>query len=431
MRITRITLGERGQAAITVVVFLLFIMLAVTFGFSSLALKQEKIVRTDILGKQSYFLSEAGQEDVLYRVKTGRKVSSEEVVALGGHTATTTIVDVSGTEREITSVGDVARNIRKLKTVLDTSDQVDFNFGVHVGDGGAILENTAPVDGNLFSNGPVLGANKNIVKGTVVSAGPDGFVDGVHATGTAYAHTINDSFIEGDAYYQTITGTTVLGTLFPGSAYQATGTLAIPDATIEEWERVAETGGVISSPCPYKIDKDTPLGPVKINCDLEIRGKPTVTLKGMVWVVGNITIKNSPTVQVDPTLSGKSLAMISDNPADRIGSSKVRVENTSTFVGPSSDNSFVLLVSQNKSAELGGDEKAIEVSNQTDTGDLLVYAAHGEVLLTNKMKLREVSAYRVRLRNTAEIIYKTGLANLLFETGPGGGYNILDWKEIE
>ena len=48
------------------------------------------------------------------------------------------------------------------------------------------------------------------------------------------------------------------------------------------------------------------------------------------------------------------------------------------------------------------------------SGEVLVYAGHGEVHLKNGVSLREVSAYKIRLSNSAQVIYKTGLANLLF-----------------
>jgi len=425
--------ANQGQAALTAVFFFLGIMLAIALGFTSLASSQIDISRTKESGARSYFLAEAGQEDVVYRIKTGRSLSAQEVIFLAGDAATTSIVNSGDVERQVTSSGNVEDNKRTVRTLIDTSDEIDFNFGVHVGEGGAILENSSSVDGNLFSNGPVHGANQNIVKGSVISAGPSGLIDGVHATGTAYAHTILNAFIEGDAHYQVIDNTTVLGTEFPGSEDQTTSTLAIPDSKIEEWKTSAEAGGIIScdGDDEYTIKNDTTLGPVKINCDMEISGKPIVTLEGMVWVVGDVTIKNSATVRVSPSLVGKSLAIIADNPSNRLTSSRGRVENTTIFIGPSSDDSFILLISWNESAEMGGNEQAIEVSNQADAGDLLVFAGHGEILLTNKMKLREVSAYRVRLRNTAEVIYKTGLANLLFDSGPGAGYKILDWKEVE
>ena len=89
-----------------------------------------------------------------------------------------------------------------------------------------------------------------------------------------------------------------------------------------------------------------------------------------------------------------------------------------------------MLISQNLSAESGGTEVALDVKN-TVSGDLLVYAGHGEISLQNSINLKEVSAYRNRLKNTAEVIYETGIANLLFDSGPSGSYEILSWEEIE
>ena len=89
-----------------------------------------------------------------------------------------------------------------------------------------------------------------------------------------------------------------------------------------------------------------------------------------------------------------------------------------------------MLLSQNKSAETGGSEKAIKVANSAQ-GELLLYAGHGEVELQNTINLREVTAYKILIKNSAQISYTTGLANTLFDTGPGGSYDILDWREIE
>ena len=58
------------------------------------------------------------------------------------------------------------------------------------------MSNSAEVIGNVFSNGPIVGSNSNIVRGDVVSAGPSGLVDGVRATSSVYAHTIRNSEIE-------------------------------------------------------------------------------------------------------------------------------------------------------------------------------------------------------------------------------------------
>ena len=172
------------------------------------------------------------------------------------------------------------------------------------------------------------------------------------------------------------------------------------------------------------------IGPVKIACDLIIDKSSTdLTLSGAVWVEGNITTKSGPTILVDPSLAGKSIPFIADNPGDRTTSSQIFIQNSALFQGAGED-SYVLMISQNSDAENGGSEVAITAGNNAG-GDLLVYAAHGEILLKNNISLKEVSGYRIHLQNFAKVIYETGLASLLFTTGPGGGYVVDGWWEIE
>ncbi|MEW5907767.1 MAG: hypothetical protein AB1643_01100 [Patescibacteria group bacterium] len=419
---------KEGQAIITTVVFLIFVLIIIVASFSFSVLKGAKISRNSLDSKKSYFLAEAGVEDVSYRMIKGKLYSNMEVLILDGHYATTTVIVGFGNEKEVVAEADVDKAIRKTKTTLTTDAGTSFFYGVQVDDGGLVMENNSTVTGNIYSNGPVNGANSNLTKGSVVSAGPSGLINGINATSSAYAHTISNSTIDGDAYYQIISNTTVNGQIFPGSPDQPSSELPITDEMITDWENAA-TVSVISSPCPYIINSDTLLGPVKINCNLTIQGDPTITLTGMVWVVGNITIENTAIIRLDSSLLDKSIAIIADNPANRLTSSKINLQNSVQFQGSGTEGSYILLVSQNNSAENGGSEAAINVQNSV-SGKLLVYAAHGEIQLQNSVNLKEVTGYKIRLKNTANIIYETGLASLLFETGPGGGYNLIDWEEI-
>ncbi len=416
-----------GQAVLMVVTFLTFISLAVLYGVISPTVKNVSLSRGAINSAKSYYLAESGSEDAYYRLKSGKQLSGTEVLTLDGATATTTVADVGSNEKEIISVGDLLGGARKLKTSLTISSGASFNYGVQVGQGGFVMENSSSVLGNIYSNGTVSGSGSNIVKGDVVSAGSSGSVSGIHATSSVYARTISNSTIDGDAYYQNISGSTVSGTLHPNSPDQPVIGLPISDETISGWEADAETGGVVTSPCPYKIISNTIIGPKKINCDLEISGTPTVTLAGNVWVSGKIDIKNSPIIQVSSSLPGKTIAFIADNPSNRTSSSKIEIENSVTVNG-SGEGSYVLFISQNNSAESGGGERAIEVENSA-TGDILVYAGHGEVLLKNNISLKEITAYRVHLQNSAQVSYESGVASLLFTGGPGGGWNLNNWFE--
>jgi hypothetical protein len=269
----------------------------------------------------------------------------------------------------------------------------------------------------------VIGGN-NYVRGEVISAGPTGLIRGIHATSSAYAHTIENSTIDKDAYYQSISGSTVIGTSYPGSADQPTTTLPISDEQIEAWEAQAEAGGTISSPCPYTISSSITIGPKKIDCDLEISGNNyTITLTGPLWVNGSIDIKNSPTITINSSAGNAGVAIVADNPSNRTTSSKIDLDNSMTVEGTGAATSHVLFVSQNNSGELGGSEVAINLDNSAH-GQLLVYSGHGIISLANSVSIREVSAWRIEAKNTAEIVYSTGLANALFTAGPGASWAV-------
>ena len=421
---------NRGQAAIAVVLFLVGVTLVATVTTSATALKEEKAARTGFQGKSGYFLSEAAQEDVVYRLKRGKPVGTVSVLTLLGNSATTTITDVSSEEKEVVASGSSGVNIRKTQVALLRTLGASFFYGVQVGAGGLHMKNTASVVGNIFSNGPVTGENSNTATGDVISAGSGGLIDGVALDSSAYAATVRDSTVGADAYYQTIVNSTVGGTLHPGSEPLATTTMPLTDGQIADLEAIAESGGVINSPCPYQIKTDRVIGPVKINCDLKITGTPTVTIAGMLRVVGNVEVENSATLRLSSSLGSASAGIIADNPADRLTSSSIEVKNSVSAYGSGTPGSYVVFISQNRSAESGGSGEAIEMEN-TVSGDLLVYAPHGDVKLKNSISLKEVTAYKVTLENSAEVVYESGLSNVLFTTGPSGGYKIVDWKEIE
>lgn len=420
--------SQKGAALLIAVLFFLVISLTIAIGSSGPVIADRKAAQNLIKSKSSYFTSEAGVEDVSYRIIKSKIYDNAETLTLDGYTASSVVVDNAGA-KEVTTTGNASNLIRRIKTTLITGDGVSFHYGVQVDEGGIVMENSSQVIGNVFSNGPIVAQNSNMVKGDVISAGLSGSVNGSHATGTVYAHSISNSDIDKDAYYTTISNTTVDGVEYPNSPDQATSNLPITDDMIEDWKTAAAVS-VINSPCPYVINSNATIGPVKINCNLKISGSPTVTIAGPVWVVGNIEIDNSPTVKLASSLGANSVAVIADNPVNRTTSSKIELENSTQFQNSGTEGSYILFISQNNSAQNGGSEKAIKAENSM-SGEVLIYAGHGEVHLKNSVILREVSAYKIRLSNSAQVIYKTGLANLLFTSGPSGGYSIDSWKETE
>jgi len=203
-----------GQAIITAVVFFLFVSITITLGVTGPIYKEVRLVRDLTDSKNSYFLAEGGQEDVVYRLKNGLQLSPSETISLNGGTVVTLNVDTPG-GKNIISSATTSSLVRRVQTSLIAGTGASFSYGVQTGEGGFIMENFSSISGNLFSNGPVMGSGVSVVRGDVISAGPNGLADSIHATGTVWAHEIKDSEVDQDAYYQIISNTTVSGNLFP------------------------------------------------------------------------------------------------------------------------------------------------------------------------------------------------------------------------
>ncbi len=405
---------------------ILLALSAVLVSYITLYVKAERQSVNDVA---ALALAEAGIDKAIYELNQNPGYTGESDTVLDNGTFKTAVATIDGNTRRVTSTGyvpnsvnPVATRIVKATASINTS-VVSFQFGIQAGDGGIEMLNTASVRGNVYSTGPVEGENRNVIRGDAISAGPAGRIDNVHATSSGYAHRIEDSILDKDAYYQSIANTIVGGTSYPGSPDQATTSLPISDAQIEEWKTAAASGGTHTSPCPYVIKASLSLGPRKINCDLTIQGTPTITLTGPLWVNGDITIQNSVTIRVDPSLGGTSVAVVADKESDRLNSGTIELQNSMEVEGSGTQGSYVLFISQNNSAESGGRNTAIDVKNSA-SGALLLYAGHGEIVLQNNISIKEVSAWRIELKNSAEVVYETGLTNARFSSGPGGSWTV-------
>lgn len=377
--------------------------------------------------RQAYLAANSATGEVLYRLGGGKNLPNSVTVSLSTGSATITTTAVPG-GKKVNIAGSQGQFHRNVEIDLTYGEGIAFHYGIQAGQGGFVLENSSSVIGNVFSNGTVTGSG-NTIYGDVISAGPNGLISGVHATGTAYAHVIQNSTIDKDAHYYSISGSTVRGTSYPNSADQASTSLPISDEQIAEWEDWADDGGTATcTNGTYTITSSMSLGPRKIPCDLFIKGNGiVVTLEGPVWVAGNITTQNGPVIRMSANLGNENVALIADDPSNRSGGGIISIGQNTDFQGNGNPGSWVFTISQNNSAETGGSVVALDMGQSA--GALVAYAGHGRIDLGQSVNVKEVTAYKIVLSNTAAVSYDTGLASSLFKAGPGGGYNILNWYE--
>lgn len=167
---------NRGAALTLAVLFFLIISIAIVLGSASPVLRDLTNAQSLIKSKSSYYTSEAGIEDAFYRIKKGKQLSNPEVLALNDGTVSVATTDVSGTEKDIIASSDVATNDRNVKLALIAGIGADFAYGAQVGDGGLVMGQNSEVSGvggavgNIFSNGPIIGANGATVTGDATVA---------------------------------------------------------------------------------------------------------------------------------------------------------------------------------------------------------------------------------------------------------------------
>lgn len=278
------------------------------------------------------------------------------------------------------------------------------------------------------------------------------FGSGIHTleevivTRTAWANSIVNSSICGDAYYQSIDSLSLDflndpssptcsapltdGTVFPDSADQPPSNMPFSQANIDQWKADAASGGQIAG--DYNITDSVSLGPKEITGNLIMASNNKVlTVTGTIYVWGNVDISNGSAIRCDAGYGENSCVVIADG--------WIHTANNGQFSGSGSAGSFALLLSTlacdgssvNSPGGIpcGHHNGAIDAHNNA-TG-VIFYASSGLVNLHNGVSLTEVTAYKLRLDNNAVITYDSGLANAKFSSGPTGGFSVKDWREVE
>ncbi len=438
--------SQHGAAMLLFVLFFSFATSVMMFTLNQSIFSDLSDFNNLTRSKQAILASESGVEDVVYRRLFGTfSVDTTEVLVLGDVRATTTTdYDSPNDIYTIEGIADKGSVVRKSQALMTVSAGSSFNYGLQAGNGGISLSNNSDIYGNIYSNGTVQGAGSAEVFGDIVSAGPSGIVADITATGSIFANTIDHINAGIDAHYNVQIGTNaqnpVAGTRYTPATNQTPVDLPISTTTIDEWKQaILDYGTVITAADPlcssgtYTINTNVTIGYLKVECNLDIRktGPSTiVTLDGPIWVSGNLSFTQGPTLRVDPALGRRSVQMIADNESNRLTSSRIEVRNATTFTGSGDDRSYIMLLSMNESASNSGAVVAIDVA-QSANGDVLVYAGEGLITIGNNIDLREVTGYQINVANGSSVTYESGLASLLFTAGPGGGYTLEDWQQIE
>jgi hypothetical protein len=228
--------------------------------------------------------------------------------------------------------------------------------------------------------------------------------------GNTHAHNISGVTINKDAYYQTISNSTVIGTSHPNSEDPAPISLPISTSNITDWQNQAAQQGITTgdiSGCP------TTIGPGKFVGNFTTDNNCTIKVKTPIWLTGNLTVGNSVIFKMDPSLGGSSGVMIVDG--------LTAFSNGDDLQGTGVNGSFLTLLSTYDSRSSG--VIAINTNNSSITG--ILYAPFGVLTLANNATFKEAVAWQINMGTGTTLTYDSGLISTFFSTGPGGAYSVL------
>lgn len=240
--------------------------------------------------------------------------------------------------------------------------------------------------------------------------------NGTKVQGNVHANTIDRLIIEKEAYYQVITNSTVGGSscpnpnCHPGSEDPSPKTFPISEANITAWKNEAATAGSISTPV---CGSQTPWGPGKFNSNLTLSNQCVIKVKTPIWVTGDIVMGNQNTFTLDSSYGTGSGIIVIDG--------KATLGNQNKLLGTGQGNSILVLLTTYDSRT--NNNSAINIGNVGNTG--VFYADKGIIDPGNNNQFKEITAWKIKLTNESIIDYETGLASILFSSGPSGTYSLV------
>lgn len=421
---------EKNNRKSFIVIFVTTLVLVLIFSIAIFIfvfiLEEQKILREIRYSAQSYYTAEAGIEDALLRLKKKLPFSNLYNLRIGNATATIEISPVIGGSRTIISTGNFFNRIKKIRVGYSVSTQkVSFHYGAQVGGGGMLIGNNAIIKGNVYSNGNVIapGGQGNIENSVTVAINGNR-IEGLTIGENATVHTCKNSKIGKTLTYVSgggIQNCTAKEEIKIRPNEIPPLPLPIPQSQIDTWKQEAESGGIIVGNYLISGKITQNLGPKKITGDLTIDNNAILNMTGTIWVVGNLRIDNGATIQLDSNAYGLRSGVI-------VVDGKIKVRPNTYLKGSGEKGSYLLLLSTNPEVSDTANP-AIEVDNNADAA--IFYTTQGLIVLRNKIKVREVTGYKIFLDNNAEILYESGLEEATFTSGPGGSWEVVSWEEIE
>jgi hypothetical protein len=198
----------------------------------------------------------------------------------------------------------------------------------------------------------------------------------------------------------------------------------ISDGNIAAWKAEALAGGTTTGNINVGSGWQTQsLGPQKIVGNLNVGGSATLIMTGTLWITGDLTIDGAGRLYLAPGYGAQSGSIIVDG--------RITIGGSSPVTGSGTTGSYILLVSLSDcpTSSSCGSSNAINITGAADA--VVLIAQNGTINFSGSATAKQATGYRVKLSGSTSVTYESGLANLLFSSGPSGSWNVNSWRESE
>lgn len=248
-------------------------------------------------------------------------------------------------------------------------------------------------------------------------------ISGVVVQGNAAAYSVTNSTVSGMLYCQSGTGNNK--SCNSSSSTPNAITYPFSDTNINDWKAEATAGGVRSSSWTIDGVTATTTGATKINGNLTVTASGKLTMKGTIYVTGDLTIDGAGSLKVDTSYGAKTGVIVVDG--------KINVVASGAVSGSGTAGSYALIVTSSGcgGTTLCSGANAVSVSGAA--GAVVLLAPYGKINFTGSASAKAVAGYALNLSGATTINYESGLSALTFGSTGGASASswVTDtWKEI-
>ncbi|MFA6588210.1 MAG: pilus assembly PilX N-terminal domain-containing protein [Patescibacteria group bacterium] len=412
-----------GAIALISLMIIAAFALAVVATVSFTSLNELGMSSSGVDTDKTFYAAEAGINEALIRM-VKHPMPAPFVLQINGIQVQVNVDGLSHSRTITSQAIDPTGKVRKLQIDANSSAIAGgFDYAVQSGVGGLKMENNCSVTGDVYSNGPVYGANEANPKARVfgnVWVADQFYASAIDVSGNLYANTIKYARVGKDAYYQTLIDTVVIGQKFSGSPNPIAKPFPIGDSEINEWKAQATSGGVLTG--NQNLSGTASLGPKKIEGNLSLDGNARLTINGQIWVTGDINFSNPNTqITISPSLGEFSAVIIADG--------RINVNNNAIISGSGDARSFLLILSTSNS--LDPSQPAISTANNSNS--VVFYAKNGMIRQYNNSTLHSTTGHYVLLEQNSIIIFDPNLPSFVIPSGDlGESINPIpnSWQEL-